>query len=1011
LNPKRRQVAALQRSPVGIAAFLAAILTTAAFAQPPAADEPKPASAAEPLPTSAQSVVRKQEAQQRVRIMARDLVSAILDIQLVQLDENDLTATDLYRDIHAMRGHIDELIEAEMPRVVELLVQIQGDGDGRDQRFVAARQKSREILVQLLVERQRVLRRLRIAELAAQVRHLIQTQTKVQGVTQSLPEQAPAERDVLALSAVEDQRDVKAVYLRLHETIKDVATWGGEVGTLASNAVQMLQKSGIESEMDSAAKTLEQTKVAEAVAHQENVLKALRELLQILERVQGLMKGDQHSMEKAIQELVDRQAEIRQATEQSDASERDLQKLTQEQSQVQKDLAELSRQPQSTPDAAKAMEQAKQAAEEATAKLFEAKPKEAVAEQDKVLDSLKKAAQGMENPAKPETRPASPEQLAQAAADLEAARKDLQKIQQEQKQASAAAVQKPAEAKPLENQIARELAEVPKNRSLPEPVTSRVQEAQQAASEAASAMDRAEPERREATRTSEQAIQRALSEVEQALADAKRQQLHDAMNALAQAAQSVEQAAAAEREMAHQAEEASQKTGLEARQAHEMVQKQAEVQKTAADVSKQVEKAAPEASKTLAAAAQPIQKAAEKLQAAQQQPGEASKPAAEQAADQAKQAAEKLAQAASQIEKEAAKAAERLAQLTNEQLQQAEQALQAVEKAVAERPESLGERMEKLAKAEEHIKKAQAEQKRAAGRPETAKAEEPAAKPDPQAQARVGQEIEAAKELAAPDAPKAAETLSEAGKASDEAQQQSSPAGDPQKAAEAQGKTGQGLKKAAEQIAEAKQELARKAAEQMAAQVPPSQRLAEQATPVDPGATGALQSAENQAARAAREVPKAPDLAPKAEHGVAEAMDRAAADLVARVAQLKNDRALAQAVAEQGGKPPAEAEAEAKPSDQASPRSPQGGSARKGEMVQNPKATPKPLDSAKRDPQGDNRGSVTPGDADAARRREMEEAWFAKLPPEVRAAIRANSQRRPPRGYEDRLQRYFKNLD
>jgi len=1035
--------------------MLFAMLATGAFAQPsakaPRKDSASRAENADPLPSFPESLVRKQEAQQRVRLMARDLVSAILDIQLVQLDENDLTSTDLYRDIRAMRGHIDELIEAEMPRVVDLLVQIQGAGDDRDKKFVAARQKSREILVQLLVERQRVLRRLRIAELAAQVRQLIQTQTKVQGVTQSLPEQAPTQRDALALSAVEDQRDVKAVYLRLHETIKDVATWGGEVGTLASNAVQMLQKSQIEAEMDGAAKNLEQTKYADAVTNQENVLKALRELLQILERVQGLMKGDQHAMEKAIQDLVDRQAEIRQATNQSDASERDLQQLTQQQSQVQKDMAELGRQPQAAAEAAKPLEEAKQAAEEATAKLFEGNPKEAVPQQDKVLENLNKATQAMENPAKPENKPNEPERMAQATADLEAARKDLEKIQQEQKQASATAVNKPAEARPQENQIARELTEVPKNRNLPEQVTSRVHEAQQAAAEAATAMDHPEPQRHEATRTAEQAIQRALSEVEQALADAKRQQLRDAMNAMAQAAQSVEQAAAAEREVAHQAQEASQKSGLEASQAHDLVQKQAEVQKTAADVSKHVEKAAPEASKTLAAAAQPIQQAAEKLQAAEQQPGEPSKPPAQQAASQAQQAAEKLSQAAQQLDKEAAQAAERLAQLTSQQLQQAQQALQAVEQAVAKRPESLGQRMEKLAQAEEHVKKAEAEQQRAAGRPEAAKAAEhvaelekalakqpreearkpleealkaakaeaakaaeaPAGKSDAQAQAHVGQEIEAAKELAAPDAPKAAETLSEAGKSSDEAQQQSPPAGSPEKAAKAQESTAQGLEKAAEQLAEAKRELAQKAAEQMAKEVPAAQQLADKAAPVDPGATGALQSAENQARQATQEVPKLPDLAPKAEQGVAEAMDRAAADLAARVEQLKGDQDMAQAVAEQAAQPPPGAGSthEPKPSDQASPRPTDGGSARKGKLVQNQKASPRPVDTAKRNPQGDNRGTVTPGDAEAARHREMEEAWFAKLPPEVRAAIRANSQRRPPRGYEERLQRYFKNLD
>jgi hypothetical protein len=34
-----------------------------------------------------------------------------------------------------------------------------------------------------------------------------------------------------------------------------------------------------------------------------------------------------------------------------------------------------------------------------------------------------------------------------------------------------------------------------------------------------------------------------------------------------------------------------------------------------------------------------------------------------------------------------------------------------------------------------------------------------------------------------------------------------------------------------------------------------------------------------------------------------------------------------------------------------------------------------------------------------------------KLPPELCSAIRANAQRRPPRGYEERLERYFRNVD
>jgi len=40
-----------------------------------------------------------------------------------------------------------------------------------------------------------------------------------------------------------------------------------------------------------------------------------------------------------------------------------------------------------------------------------------------------------------------------------------------------------------------------------------------------------------------------------------------------------------------------------------------------------------------------------------------------------------------------------------------------------------------------------------------------------------------------------------------------------------------------------------------------------------------------------------------------------------------------------------------------------------------------------------------------------EEPWFLKLPPDMREAIRSNSQRPPPSGYDERMQEYFQNTD
>jgi hypothetical protein len=40
-----------------------------------------------------------------------------------------------------------------------------------------------------------------------------------------------------------------------------------------------------------------------------------------------------------------------------------------------------------------------------------------------------------------------------------------------------------------------------------------------------------------------------------------------------------------------------------------------------------------------------------------------------------------------------------------------------------------------------------------------------------------------------------------------------------------------------------------------------------------------------------------------------------------------------------------------------------------------------------------------------------DEPWFTKLPPSLRKAIEARARRRAPRGYEERLRRYFESVD
>lgn len=956
------------------------------------------------------SALAKEETQKRVRAMARELVSGVLESQLRQLEENDLTSTPWYRDISLIRKNLDALIEAEMPKVVELLGRIPAaDAKERDTILLEARKKSRAILVELLTQRQSVLRRLRMAEMAAQVRQLIKHQTKVLQTTESLPEKSPAERESTILATVEDQRDVKAMFLKLQDLLKDVATWGGEVGAEAAGAVRLIEAGRVEAEMNTSVRWLEQTQFPQAAESQKNVIRVLEALLKAIERVQGLLKDDRGAVQRAIEELARRQKDIREATSQPDLAPQDTDELRQRQDAVKDDVAELGKQADQTP-AAEPLEEARKAAEQATERLFEGKQKEALAQQDKVLENLDKAARQVEQaPA----APARPDALAQMIKDLEAARRDVEKIQAEQKQASAAAQEKPQDAQRQESQISQHLGEVPKNRTLPQPVNQRLADAQEAAGDAAKAMDQAPPERRDATHRAEQAIQRAASEIDAALADARRLQL----------AQSVQQAAAAGR---------SQEMARAAQQLAQMADQQLQA---ARRVQEAIQSALAAQAEPLAKRLQRLEQAEEKVQqAAADQQRAAGRPEAAQAMDlaggirkaiQKQDAADRAAEAldkrpdASPLEavtkqQDVAQAAAELAkqasgetpgkQESNDpghepanpisnQLKQAEKSGREAARnlLVAKPQEAQNARAETRKALQEALRLAEERAARAA--------EAPAGTLDAAAQARVGQEAAEARELAQPDAPQAAESLGEAGKTSEQAQQQL--AGQkPQAAAPAQQATAASLEQAAAQLAEAKARLAEQEAEQMAAAAQAAEQLANQAAPVDPGATAALQAAENRAAQAAAEIPQAPQSAQSAEQGVHAAMDQAMAELGARQQQILQDSALA-------------AEA-AHPSDRSSPLIGGGGMARSGQQVQNQSAPERPL-QPREQPRGDTRtgDAANPGPAGPGTPQVQpgEKPWMAQLPPEVREALRVNSQRRPPRGYEEVLRRYFKNLD
>ncbi len=230
-------------------------------------------------PRSVDALRNKQEAQQRARGMAKELISGILDIQLKQLKENGLDKLPIYAEIVSMRKNIDKLVEAEMLDVVDILIKAQnGPAAERQARFNEARDKIREIVVKLSVERQNLLRRLKIAELSAQVRRLIQLETGVLKVSQSLPEQAAGKREQSTLATIEDQRDVIVLFSQLVAMLGDVSTWGGPVGAGAADGLRILKAGQVDKELDGSIGHLESARFGEAVASERAVIHGLEAL-------------------------------------------------------------------------------------------------------------------------------------------------------------------------------------------------------------------------------------------------------------------------------------------------------------------------------------------------------------------------------------------------------------------------------------------------------------------------------------------------------------------------------------------------------------------------------------------------------------------------------------------------------------------------------------------------------------------------------------------------------------
>jgi hypothetical protein len=710
-------------SRVGIPSRLFAVLLACSVASNLAGDVGRRAIADE-----TEILTQKQQLQEKARRLAGELVAVVLDVQLRQLRENGLEQLPIYGEIESMSRNIDGLVNEEMQQVVESLVRAQsGSREERLRHFEAARQTTREVVVTLMAERQKLYRRLRIARLAAQVREAIDLQAGVRQTTESLSGKTAEQRERATLAAIQDQQDARALYLQLVVVLEDVTTWSGSIGAAASDGLRLLQAARVATHLTDATDALRKADYPPAIESQGEVLRGLKALLDLVEAGRGLISSDREEALKMVREMIERQQTLREQAADDRLSDQQRNELVDQQTQLQRDLAKMDAALQPFAGAEPLLDQAKTAAAEAATQLFDGDTRQAQAEQGQVIGSLSAIEDQLQRGLAQDLSDKSAQQLMDEVAQLEALETKLDAISEKQQGVVEQAAEKPAEVRETQEQVAQQLDEAGEPELLPPTIQSRLEDAQQHAEQSEQELRDASPEqaeaRREAAQQTAKAIDQARAEVKAALADTRRRQLAVEVGELARAAEALERAAAAQRDVARESSQAAkEEKGLSESRAEQLSAEQTKVGQVADDIARGVQRAAPDAAKKLDEARSPIEAARDQLQqAAQASDAKANKQAAEKAAEAGAQAAAKLEQAASELRRRQGETARELAKVADEQLQQVAAAREAVEQATPTLPDA-GDPLQKTQQALQQVRAAQTAQDKAAGRTAAAEA-------------------------------------------------------------------------------------------------------------------------------------------------------------------------------------------------------------------------------------------------------------------------------------------------
>lgn len=638
----------------------------------------------------AQNLRTQLQTQEKARGLALALVAEVLDVQLRQLEENGLGGQAMYRDVEAMRASLEALTGSEMQQIADLLAAAERlPPTERGAPLAAARNQVRNVVSQLMAQRQKLYRRMQVTRVAQQARELSTLQAKTLDMTRSLSDLPSQNREQLALSLLEDQADVAGLYADLTVALADVGSWGGPAADAAQRGLTLLRAAGVQTSFQAVASDLQEARYPAASKNQQSILQSLAALQEVLDEAQGSAGADRETALRMVREVLTRQSQARQAALAGDSRANANQVHLNHQTDVHKSLARLASPLGKFPQTHPLLEQAKAASMEAMSAFFEEQPARAAQGQARAMASLAQIESFLHDDSAG-SRHQSADELAALAARLQQLQRDVEPNRTSLTQAAESSADQPADSLHTLDQVEQRLTAADQQQGWPTTVATRLEQSVEATSAAAKTLGNggaAPAERLAAIRHSQAALKFLLAEIEVQLADTLRRQRAVQLGELARAAEALERASSAERLISRHLQLAAAAGRLTEPHAAILLQENADVAAISERLAVGIAQSAPHVAADLQGNGPRTAAVSQAIEAIKTQLSALTLPALGRASEAALALASKLTEQAAALREAQRKSARELELIAAEQFSAAQAVREAVQQAIPESAE------------------------------------------------------------------------------------------------------------------------------------------------------------------------------------------------------------------------------------------------------------------------------------------------------------------------------------